>query len=106
MPTRTGSFPIGFRRGGGAWQRDLGALARWAKENGFEAIDLSRVTAEDVQTLNSAGLKLGSVDLNTAGLLDNDAGVRREAIERAIGDVREGAKEGAKAFFLVIIPDA
>jgi sugar phosphate isomerase/epimerase len=106
MPTRTGGFPIGFRRGGGEWQRDLGVLAQWAKENEFEAIDLGKVTAEDAQTLQNAGLKLGSVDLPTSGLLDNDAGVRREAIERAVGYVKEATGVGAKAFFLVIIPDA
>lgn len=105
MPTRTGNFPIGFRRGGG-WQNDLGALAKWAKENEFDAIDLGRVTAEDVQILKDNGLQLGSVDLNTSGLLDNDSGKREEAIARAIEDVKAATALGAKAFFLVIIPDA
>ena len=33
MKTRTGSFPIGFRRGGGAWQQDLHSLVAWAQAN-------------------------------------------------------------------------
>lgn len=106
MGTRTGEFPIGFRRGWSEWQKDLGALARWAKESGFDAVDLGRVTAEDVQTLKNAGLSLGSGDLiETGGLLDNDPGKRREAIEKATAYVREAAAVGTKAFFLCIIPD-
>lgn len=107
MATRTGGFPIGFRRRGSDWQkRDLGALAQWAKEQGFDSIDLERVTAEDARTLEAAGLRLGSVDLDTSGLLDNDPGRRREAVERAIAEVHRAAQIGAKAFFLCIIPDA
>lgn len=105
MPTRTGDFPIGFRRGGDWQKRDLGALARWAKENGFDAIDLGRLTADDARALESAGLRLGSVDMDTSGLLDNDAGQRQEAVGRAVRYVKEATALGAKAFFLVIITD-
>ena len=106
MKTRTGGFSIGFRRGWSGWQRDLGSLAHWASESGFEAIDLGSVTAEDVQTLTNAGLKLGSGDLiETGALLDNDSGKRKEAIEKAIAYVKEAATVGTKAFFVCIIPD-
>lgn len=105
MATRTGSFPIGFRRGGGEWQRDLKALAGWAKAEGFEAMDLGRVTAEDAQTLQESGLRLGSVDLiETGALLDDDPGKRREAVGKAVAYIQAGAGLGAKAFFLCIIP--
>lgn len=106
MPTRTGNYPIGFRRGGGEWQKNLTTLASWAKDNAFDAIDLSGLTAEDANILKSAGIQVGSVDLNTSGLLDNDAGKRRDAIERAVKEVQGAVALGAKAFFLVIIPDA
>lgn len=106
MATRTGGFPIGIRRGWSEWQRDLSNLAGWAQANGFEGIDLGGVTAEDVQTLQAHGLRLGSVDLNTSGLLDNDAGKRRESVERAIAEVKAATALGAKAFFLVVYPDA
>ncbi len=106
MATRTGGFPIGFRRGWSDWQKDLGALARWAKESGFDAIDLGRAPAEDAQTLERAGLRLGSVDLDTSGLLDNDPGKRGDAVARAVAEVRAATALGAKAFFLCIIPDA
>ena len=41
MATRTGNFPIGFRRGWTDWQKkDLKALAGWAKQSGFDTVDL------------------------------------------------------------------
>ena len=40
MKTRTGNFPIGFRRRGSDWQMDLDQLIQWAQNNELEAIDL------------------------------------------------------------------
>lgn len=105
MATRTGGFPIGFRLGWSEWQRNLPSLAAWAKESGFEALDLGRATAADVQTLRETGLRLGSVDIDTSNLLHSDSGKRQEAIARAIAYVREATGLGAKAFFLCVIPD-
>src|SRR4051794_17290356 len=109
MPTRTGNFPIGFRRGGGEWQRkDLAALASWAKAAGFEVIDLMSVSPEDIGVLKAAGLKLGSADLLDFGnIMANDEGKRKQLIERNIAYVKKmGAANGggAKAFFTCIIP--
>lgn len=106
MPTRTGHFPIGFRRGWSDWQRDLPSLADWAKASGFEGIDLGRLTAVDAQALTAKGLQLGTVDLDTSGILDNDSTVRTEAIARAIHEVQEATALGAKSFFLVVMPGA
>jgi sugar phosphate isomerase/epimerase len=105
MPTRTGNFPIGFRRGGGQWQKDLPSLARWAKEAQLEAIDLGRANAQDVKTLHDAGLRLGSVDLLDFGqLMNDDAGKRKDLIAANVAYVKETAPLGAKAFFTCIIP--
>ena len=38
MKTRTGNFQIGFRRGGGEWQRDIEGLIAWTKENELEEL--------------------------------------------------------------------
>lgn len=105
MKTRTGAFPIGFRRGWGAWTRDLSAMADWAKENGFEAIDLMSVTPADLRVLAERGLRIGSADLLDFGnLLHGDAGKRRELVERNVRYVRELAPLGAKVFFTCVIP--
>jgi hypothetical protein len=41
MTTRTGNFPIAFRRGWGDWTRNLASLSKWAAQdenfNGSEA---------------------------------------------------------------------
>jgi sugar phosphate isomerase/epimerase len=103
MPTRTGNFPIGFRRGWSEWQRDLKSVVPWAKANQFAAIDLGKATAEDVQTLKDTGLRLGSVDLLQMGDITHaDPGKRREIIAANIAYVKETAKLGATVFFTVI----
>lgn len=105
MTTRTGNFPIGFRRGWGQWQKDLASMAQWAKNNGFEAIDLGRATAADAKALQSAGLRLGSVDLiDFGGIMANDEGKRKDVIAQNVAYVKEAAGFGAKVFFTVIIP--
>ncbi len=106
MPTRTGEFAIGFRRGWGDWQRgDVGALARWAGENGFEAMDLGWATPEDVAAVRGAGLRLGSVDLLEYNrILSVDEGVRREMLVRNLAYVKTCAADEAKIFFTVIVP--
>jgi sugar phosphate isomerase/epimerase len=105
MPTRTGNYPIGFRRGGSEWQKDLRSLASWAKESGFDAIDLGRVNADDMKTLKDAGLRVGSVDLLDFGqLMSNDSGKRKELQEKNIAYVKEAAALGAKAMFTCLIP--
>jgi sugar phosphate isomerase/epimerase len=108
MPTKTGGFPVGFRLARSDWQKaDLAPVARWARENGFEAIDLIRATAADVQTLKSAGLALGSVDLLQMGEITHpDIGKRREIIAANVAYVKEAASMGASLFFTVVGGDA
>lgn len=106
MGTRTGSFPIGFRRGGSDWQKkDLRGLAKWAKSSGFDHIDLQRVSPDDIATLKSEGLSLGSADLIDFGkLMANDPGQRKELIALNAAYVKDAAAAGAKTFFTCIIP--
>jgi sugar phosphate isomerase/epimerase len=100
-----GSFPIAFRRSGAQWQHDTSSLAAWAKQAGFDAIDLGRATAEDVATLRSNGLKVGSVDLIEFGrILAADPGQRKAAIEANIAYIKQAAALGARAFFTCIVP--
>jgi sugar phosphate isomerase/epimerase len=107
MPTRTGNFPIGFRRGWGDWQRlDLRILCDWGREVGFEVLDLGWATPADVRAVESAGLRLGSVDLLDFGsILHADEGKRRENVARNVAYVKEtAAAAGAKLFFTAIVP--
>lgn len=105
MATRTGSFPIGFRRGWSDWQKDLGGLTKWAKESAFEVIDLGVASREDLDLAKAAGLRLGTADLKGGGLMSVDAGRRREAVDAAVAYVKETAALGAKVFFTCVIPE-
>jgi sugar phosphate isomerase/epimerase len=103
MSTRTGSFPIGFRRGWGAWQKDLSSLCQWAVAQGFASLDLNVATAGDIQAVTESGLKLGSVDLIQMGeITHGDAGKRREIVAANVAYVKESAARGAKIFFTVV----
>jgi sugar phosphate isomerase/epimerase len=104
MQTRTGNFPIGFRRGWSDWQRqELQPLAKWAKQSNFEAIDLGKVTSADAATMRDAGLKIGSVDLLQFGEIAHpDLGKRKEIIAANVAYVKEAGALGAKIFFTII----
>jgi sugar phosphate isomerase/epimerase len=106
MATRTG-FPIGFRRGWTDWQKnDFPSLVAWAKQSGFEAIDLTSATVDDIKTLTAAGLRLGSVDLlDFPNLMHVDPGKRKELVAQNVTYVKEIAATGAtKNFFTVVLP--
>lgn len=106
MKTRTGSFPIGFRRGWTPWQtKDLASLAQWAKTAGFEALDLGKLGPEDAKILHAANVKLGTVDLLDFGnIMASDAGKRKEIIAQNVEYIKTAAAVGAKLFFTVVIP--
>jgi sugar phosphate isomerase/epimerase len=106
MRTRTGKFRIGFRRGWSNWQKDLASLAVWAKDTGFEAIDLGHVTATEVGQVHTAGLQVVSVDvIDWSALLSPDAGKRRAAVARNAAYFKDMANLGVQVFFMVAIPE-
>ncbi len=106
MQTRTGGFRIGFRRGWSNWQKDLPALAVWAKDVGFEVIDLGHAAATDIGQVRTAGLEVVSVDMiDWSGLLSPDAGKRRDAIARNSAYLKDMAALGVRVFFMVAIPE-
>jgi len=106
MATRTGSFPIGFRRASVEWQKDLAKLSKWSKQAGFDVIDFThRATADDFRTLKEASLSHGAVDLLDFGqIMSKDAGKRKELLEQNLAFIKDAAAQGAKAFFTVVIP--
>ncbi len=102
--TRTGDFPIGFRRGGSAWQKDVSSLLGWARDNDFAAIDLGRSHA-DVEAIQNAGLRVGSIDLlEWQPMFGADESARNAAIEKNKTYIAESAAKGVRNFFLVVLP--
>lgn len=106
MQTRTGSFPIGFRRGWSEWQKDLPALISWAKAEGFSAIDVGAVPEAELKAITSAGLGIGTVDLGCrmSDLVHPDAGVRAAAAEQALAHAKMAASHGVTNIFCVVPP--
>jgi len=105
--TRTGSFPIGFRRGWSDWQKNLGAVISFAKANGFAGIDVGDLPANEVKSILAEGLKVGSVDLKQpwAAIASADKGKRKEAVAAAAEHIRAVAALGIRNFFTVVFPD-
>jgi sugar phosphate isomerase/epimerase len=106
MKTRTGNYPIGFRRGNGAWQSDTGDLITWAVEHDLEVIDLRADAHQIGRQVLDAGLRIGSVDLpDNKGMIAADKGRRQAAIDRNAESVRACAALGAMNHFLVMLPE-
>ncbi len=105
MKTRTGGFPIGFRRGGGEWQKDLPQLVAWAKAHDLGVIDLGRDGDQTVAQAVAAGMRIGSVDLpEWQGMISADKGKRAEAIARNAAYIEACTAAGPQNFFLVMLP--
>ena len=107
--TATGQFPIGFRRGGGDWQKSIGALARWAVEQGFGCVDIGKDDpVADLQVLRQAGLSVGQVDLlgwdDYEVLIAPDSDERQAAVAAVSAHLEACAQAGATNFFCVTVP--
>jgi sugar phosphate isomerase/epimerase len=104
--TYTGKFPIAFRRGWSDWQKDLGTVIKFAKDNGFEAIDVGQIPAAELKQITAAGLKIGTVDLNDWGKLGSpDAAKRKDAAQANAEYIKSVVSLGAKTFFTVAAPE-
>jgi sugar phosphate isomerase/epimerase len=107
MKTRTGSFPIGWRRRNYAWENDLEGMIAWAKENGLAVIDVGRDGDTSAPKVMEAGLKVGSVDLPVwgQGMITRDRSKRKDSIAQNKEYVEKVAPLGIRNFFVVMQPD-
>jgi sugar phosphate isomerase/epimerase len=106
LKTRTGQFPIGFRRGGTEWQKEINALVNWAKTNELACIDLGRDAETDGKTVQAGGLRIGSVDLpNNKGMISPDQATRARAIAENARLIEACAPLGQVNYFLVMLPE-
>lgn len=124
MTTRTGDFRIGLRAGRSAWQQDWPALARWAKEAGFELLDLPLPSDEhasgaaeerpgarpvrvaDLKAVQAEGIDVTCVDLlDWPALISADPGRRREAAARNAEYLHLMAAHDVRVFLAVAVPE-
>jgi sugar phosphate isomerase/epimerase len=103
--TRTGNFPIGIRRGGSDWQKDLSSLLGWANDCGLSVVDLGR-NLDDVQAARQSGFQVGSVDLlQWPMLISSDDAKRKAGVEANILYIQKACQAGATNFFCVMLPE-
>lgn len=104
LTTRTGSFPIGFRRGWSDWQKDLPSVIEWAKSEQLSVIDLGGDAATTLPQVTAAGLRVGSVDVvgPWSELFSADSGKRSEALAKNADLI---AACGAQNYFIVLLPE-
>jgi sugar phosphate isomerase/epimerase len=106
MKTRTGSFSLGFRRGGSDWQNDLERLIAWALENDLEVLDLGPDGDQSAKLVTDAGLRVGSVDLpDWKGMITPDKARRADALARNADYIRACSVYGPMNHFLVMLPE-
>lgn len=106
MKTRTGGFPLGFRRGGRGWWVETEALLFWMKAHDIGVIDLGRDADQSGHAFLDAGIRLGSVDLpDGKSMISPDAGRRADALAHNAEYVRACAAYGPVNYFLVMLPE-
>ena len=104
--TRTGNFPIGFRRLWFEWHKDLPALLDWTRENHFGVIDIGRDVGQAAPLVLKSGLRLGSVDLaEWQGMISPDPAVRAKAVAGNIAHIEACAAFGPLNYFAVMLPE-
>jgi len=104
--TRTGQFPIGFRRMGFDSHKDLPALLSWAVSEKISVIDLGRDADQTAAVVLKHGMHPGSVDLLVwQEMISPDAATRKKAIEQNSAYIKACAKHGPMNHFLVMLPE-
>ena len=104
--TRTGGFPIGFRRLWFEWQKDLPALLTWAAAENFGVIDLGNDGDRTAAPALRQGMRLGSLDLpEWKGMISPDPGVRKQAVEQNSSYIQACAAYGPLNYFVVMLPE-
>ena len=106
MNTRTGNFPIGFRRGWTEWQKDLTRLIQWSKDNGLSGIDIGKDADKIGKQITDAGLRIGSVDLKEwKGMISPSLATRTKAVRANADNIEKNAPLGSLNYFVVMLPE-
>jgi len=107
MKTRTGNFPIGWRRRRFDWEQDLDSMIAWAKDNDLEVIHVGRDGETAAKTVIDAGLRVGSVDIKVWNeMISPDKVVRQDAVAENADYIRACATLGVSNFFVAMLPQA
>jgi sugar phosphate isomerase/epimerase len=105
--TRTGRFPIGFRRMGGKWNESTPKLLAWMRKEKFGVLDLTTQPASEIALLGQQGIALGTIDLHEWSdyprMLARDPAARADAVQKAVARIRSCVAAGARLFFTLMV---
>lgn len=86
-------------------KNDFPAMCQWLAENGFDAVDMRAVDADEKARIEGAGLSVGSFSAPSLGkTLDADEGKRKEAVEALKAEIKQAAELGLKTLFVCFVP--
>lgn len=104
--TRTGAFPIAFRRGWSDWQKDVDQVAAFARAQRFAGIDVGAIPRAEIDRIAATGLRIGTIDLPGpwSDLASSDAGKRAAASDRILAYAAT-VVDRCRIFFTVVIPE-
>jgi sugar phosphate isomerase/epimerase len=106
MNTRTGNFPIGWRRRNFNWENDLDGMIAWAKANDLSVIDVGRDGETSGKAVVDAGLKVGTADLPVwEGMISPDKGKRKDAVAQNAAYINKTAAFGVRNYFMCMLPE-
>lgn len=96
---------IGLRIPSEGGKMPFDQFCKWCKDNGFDAVDVGRITPEVAQTAAAAGLVIGTVDLpGTRDLVCADPEKQAAGAEAAKAAIQAAADNGASIMFCVFVP--
>ena len=97
---------IGFRIPGAAREMPFDELCAWAKNAGFDSIDVGLVTDEIRNAAAAAALEIGTSDLpGVREILSEDAEKRSQGAELAREAIQAASERGVNKMFCVFMPD-
>ncbi len=96
---------IGVVCGPLAMKDDFPGLCRWLADNGFDAVDMRTADAKEKETIESAGLQVGTFSAPSLGrALDADEGKRAEGVAALKAEIQQAAELGLKTLFVCFVP--
>lgn len=93
---------VGVRMTGTLSRMPFEQVCAWLQQHGFDAIDVSKITADMVTTASKHGVIIGQVDMVAgADLLSDDTDARRKSVEAAKESIRNATDNGVSNMFYV-----
>lgn len=96
---------IGVVTGPLVMKQDFEGMCRWLADNGFDAVDMRSISAEEKATIEGAGLQVGTFNAPSLGkTLTADADARAQAVAALKDELKQAADLGLKTLFACFVP--